>query len=509
MTDYTPNLNLDLYEDTDKPNLRDQYNSAMNKIDTDLSTPFTSNRLADGAVTSAKIYDGAVTTDKVADNAITGAKIADGSITSADFADGAITTAKIADEAVTTAKIADEAVTTAKIDDEAVTTAKIADDAVTTIKVLDAAITTDKIADGAITPEKLSLSVDERYCVWIGDSYSTSTYAHGSTNQPYRFIPKQLNCTVKNYAINGAGFLRNSSINFPAQALTAAADDTYTHENVDWVFIFGGQNDVYQFGSDPSWTYSALVSNFADTINTLKSAFTNARIVVIGVNSASTFRAPSTQTIPVTGNVLSDSAIAHIYQLLCAKHGVCFINTTLANVLMNSHFDNDDSHPVDAGYLELDSVIMSGLFGNSSSGVPARRFPAASNYSSVENTGVFSIAGYSDNTPANWDVTINNSSGLIANGRYSGFIQVTIAKAPANGGVYIQFPGNLSALPTVSSPIGVFGQNRLASNTYSGWLPNCSNYTVNGAIRGIILQVPNEAVNSARAFSVYFDFPLI
>ena len=32
-TSYTPNYNLDLYESTDKPNLRDQYNSAMGKID--------------------------------------------------------------------------------------------------------------------------------------------------------------------------------------------------------------------------------------------------------------------------------------------------------------------------------------------------------------------------------------------------------------------------------------------------------------------------------------------
>lgn len=32
-TDYTPNYNLDLYAGTDKPNLRDQYNSAMGKID--------------------------------------------------------------------------------------------------------------------------------------------------------------------------------------------------------------------------------------------------------------------------------------------------------------------------------------------------------------------------------------------------------------------------------------------------------------------------------------------
>lgn len=37
-TDYTPNYNLDLYASADKPNLRDQYNAAMGKIDTQLKT---------------------------------------------------------------------------------------------------------------------------------------------------------------------------------------------------------------------------------------------------------------------------------------------------------------------------------------------------------------------------------------------------------------------------------------------------------------------------------------
>ena len=35
-TEYTPNYNLDLYSSADKPNLRDQYNAAMGKIDTQM-----------------------------------------------------------------------------------------------------------------------------------------------------------------------------------------------------------------------------------------------------------------------------------------------------------------------------------------------------------------------------------------------------------------------------------------------------------------------------------------
>lgn len=42
-TEYTPNYNLDLYVSTDKPNLRDQYNAAMGKIDTELKNQHDDN----------------------------------------------------------------------------------------------------------------------------------------------------------------------------------------------------------------------------------------------------------------------------------------------------------------------------------------------------------------------------------------------------------------------------------------------------------------------------------
>lgn len=43
MTQYTPNYHLPLYEDSDKPNLRDQYNLAINTIDTQLENINTDN----------------------------------------------------------------------------------------------------------------------------------------------------------------------------------------------------------------------------------------------------------------------------------------------------------------------------------------------------------------------------------------------------------------------------------------------------------------------------------
>lgn len=161
MTQYTPNYNLDLYEDSDKPNLRDQYNAAMGKIDVAMS------RIDDAA--SADI-----TTDRIVDGAVTGTKIASGAIDTAQLADGAVTTAKIADGAVTTAKIADGNVTADKLDAGAVTTAKITDGAVTGAKMAANSITNNCIADGTISESKLSSVTPDKIRNLIG--YRKTSY---------------------------------------------------------------------------------------------------------------------------------------------------------------------------------------------------------------------------------------------------------------------------------------------------------------------------------------------
>lgn len=53
-SEYTDNLHLDLYTDNDKPNLRDQYNAAMRKIDTAVTTQ---NTLIAAATSTAQGAD--------------------------------------------------------------------------------------------------------------------------------------------------------------------------------------------------------------------------------------------------------------------------------------------------------------------------------------------------------------------------------------------------------------------------------------------------------------------
>ena len=134
MTQYTPNYNLDLYEDTDKPNLRDQYNSAMGKIDVALGN---ASIIPDNSITTSKLATGAVTTTKIADDAITDDKIAD----------GAITNGKIANYAVGNDNLVDGSINGYS---------KIVDNSISGIKIMNGAITSAKIANDAITDQKLS-----------------------------------------------------------------------------------------------------------------------------------------------------------------------------------------------------------------------------------------------------------------------------------------------------------------------------------------------------------------
>ena len=66
------------------------------------------------------INNGSVTTDKIADGAITSGKIGDGEVNTQDLADGAVTSEKIKDGEVKTADIADGAITPEKLSDRIV-----------------------------------------------------------------------------------------------------------------------------------------------------------------------------------------------------------------------------------------------------------------------------------------------------------------------------------------------------------------------------------------------------
>ena len=119
--EYTPNYNLDLYADNDKPNLRDQYNGAITKIDAQLHefsnnmviVTDAANQARDKAATAQSTADANTKSISTLNNTVTEVgsayKAADTKLSS-DLTDAY----KAADDAVTSAyKAADNAVTSA------------------------------------------------------------------------------------------------------------------------------------------------------------------------------------------------------------------------------------------------------------------------------------------------------------------------------------------------------------------------------------------------------------
>ena len=164
-SEYTPNYNLDLYTDNDKPNLRDQYNGAITKIDTQLHE--FSNNLVVVTEATNQARDKAGTAQSAADANAKSISTLNTTVTEVDSAYKAADTKlssdltnayKAADDAVISAyKAADDAVTSAyknadkNLDD---TLTKLINDNVSTIN-SHFPIKSGDIQAGAITRDKL------------------------------------------------------------------------------------------------------------------------------------------------------------------------------------------------------------------------------------------------------------------------------------------------------------------------------------------------------------------
>lgn len=120
-SEYTPNYNLDLYTDNDKPNLRDQYNGAITKIDAQLHEFSNNMVIVTDAANQAR--DKAATAQAAADANTKSISTLNTTVTEVDSAyktadaklsSGLTDAYKAADDAVTSAyKAADNEVTSA------------------------------------------------------------------------------------------------------------------------------------------------------------------------------------------------------------------------------------------------------------------------------------------------------------------------------------------------------------------------------------------------------------
>lgn len=228
MTEYTPNLNLDLYESTDKPNLRDQYNSAMTKLDT--------------TVTNQNVLIAAI--DTIANNA-------------KDTADGVKATVDTQLPLLQTA-----------IEDET-TNRQNADSALEdAIEAVDQRIDNLRLSGGG--------GFRGANVIWIGDSWTT-TGTNGVTRNHVSIVPEALGFanTYGSY-IGSRGYCRYDETRptYLTSLQQIANDGSIDNATINYIIVEGSINDN---------TYST--SNIIQAMETFwayaKQTFPNAQGIVI------------------------------------------------------------------------------------------------------------------------------------------------------------------------------------------------------------------------------------
>lgn len=284
MNSFTPNYNLDLYDPDDKPNLNDQYNDAMGKIDNALHGMENDIVTAETAVNnlSTKVdgFDARITANTTA--AATAQTTAESAVDMSQEAKDA------ADEAKSAADTAQGGVNAlnAKFP---VNANDIAANAVTAAKIANGAVSGDKIANAAVSASKLGTDVVELIntsrggidksrltnatYLCIGDSYAQAEVkANTWTGALSSILGNQAN--VINAAVSGGGF--TTATTFQDQIVNKANTmNQSARDAVDCVIIAGGRNDI------GSQSENTLLNASMNTVTAASSNFKNAVILLV------------------------------------------------------------------------------------------------------------------------------------------------------------------------------------------------------------------------------------
>nr|DAU86373.1 MAG TPA: hypothetical protein [Bacteriophage sp.] len=304
-SEYTTYYNLDLYTDSDKPNLRDQYNGAVNKIDTQLHV------LADSVAVAS---------------------------TGATQATSAAKEAKEAADAATKA-VADE--TTARTD---------ADSAIETKLAAETKARTD--ADSALNTRVTALESGtggKSYSniVCIGDSWLEGYSSIGTYTSWGTLLARDLGAEVYNSYKGACGFsVKSDGINFTS--LVSSAKNSVTDATaVDCVVIGGGINDRK--------TGVATVKSAAATcISTAINAFPNADIYVFPMMLAGRFISNSAMSV-MRG---IEEGCASVNSTRVVVYGDCY-----DWIYDDSSMQADSYHPNQAGHNLIADYMRQVMFG--------------------------------------------------------------------------------------------------------------------------------------------------
>jgi lysophospholipase L1-like esterase len=333
-SEYTTNFNLDLYTDTDKPNLRDQYNGAMHKIDSQLNT------LSNNFVVVTEAANQAKEKADAASDAVTKetARAEAAEKANADAISAETDRAKAA-EKVNADSIAAETV-------RAKAAEKTNADAIARVKTAAYLDTTSTVVDDdTLIPTSKAVynftSKEKKTILCFGDSYAEAEVA--ANTWPYQ-LGLASGCTIKNYAISGAGFDVGGNL-FSTQLNTAVSDASIDKSKVKALVLAGGRNDIMSYSTADTLAYSWA--------RTALSAFPDAKVYVVPMLYDST-SCGDTGRIKAAG--IADGAM---------RAGAIVVNYawTWLRGLPNQ-IQSDKVHPNATGARTIANYIWSAIQGN-------------------------------------------------------------------------------------------------------------------------------------------------
>ena len=193
----------------------------------------------------------------------------------------------------------------------------------------------------------LSMVDQNDHMIWIGDSWSTR-----NTGLLPKTCAKQLNMQLHDYSVSSMGFIQGNE-NFYVQAQSAIADDTFNHDAVKYIVIYGGSND-FSHGYD---TYSQFTTPITNICNALANEFKNAVIHIFfnirfGYNG--THYKKINDQIKLY-NYISQAVDYNQIPAIAHAESSCWIGPAF--------MDNDDVHPIESGYGYLAGYVAKCLSG--------------------------------------------------------------------------------------------------------------------------------------------------
>ena len=388
-SEYTPYYNLDLYTDTDKPNLRDQYNGAINKIDTQL-------HVANDAI---------VVATTAAQQAVKQAETATTDITALEKSIKTETSEREAEDTALDGKITAEA--TARANADTALDGKITAEAT-------ARANADTALDARVKAlEAGTAGKSYKNLVCIGDSWLEGYSSIGNFTSWGSLLATDLDAEVYNSYKGGCGFsTKSDGINFTS--LVTTAKNNVTDPNaIDCVVIAGGINDR-------KVSAATVKSDAATCISTVVKAFPNADVYVFPMLLVGRFICSSSMNV-----------------LRAIQQGCASVNSTRVNIYGECYdwlYDDttlhaDSYHPNQAGHNVLAGLMRNVLFG----GTPTAHdgsvsISGANNYSLLSGSYVRrsgnNCSGYIGTTDSPTDGTpfINISNGYTPGNAYQPYL---------------------------------------------------------------------------------------